>query len=87
MIGWYVLFVVIGGLSFWTLWYFWRKPKKASYKKPLPPVVEPVMGQPIEMGVDPFLPKEKSDPFGDSQLLRQLEKKLPTRLSLKPLDD
>lgn len=58
MIGWYVLFVVIGGLSFWALRHFWKKSKKVSYKKPLPAAVEPVMGQPIEMGIDPFVRKE-----------------------------
>ncbi len=87
MIGWYVLFVVIGGISFWTLWYFWRKPKKARYKKPLPPVFEPVMGQPIEMGVDPFLPKKKTNPFGDSQILDELQRNPPDRLGLEPIDD
>jgi hypothetical protein len=80
--GW-VLFVVIGGIFLWALWY-WRKPKKVSYKKPIPVPVAPVMGHPIEDGVEFSTGCRNS--FGNSKLLEQIEKLPPERLALEPLE-
>lgn len=87
MSNWFwVLIFLAGAVSFWTLWYS-RKPKKVSYKKPPLPAIEPIMGQPVGIAEDPFLPKKKPDPFGESLILKQLEENPPEKFTLEPLDD